>query len=395
MYRGKKNTPSNRSRILECIYRNAPIARSEIAEETEITPATVTTTVASLIAAGIIVESEESPEENSFGRRKVPIDLNPTCFYSIGVEFTEKALVTCITDLKGHLVQTKIRSYSRELAANITKEMIDEVNTLVAESHLAWESFVGIGIAVPGHISPDTDRLITNQNTWSAFSTKEIEQSFPLPIVYENNARCMALSEYLFAPNDSPDSFAFFHVSLGMFCANMIEGEMFLGHDYMAGEIGHTIVNENGRRCGCGKYGCLQVYSSEAWLLKNARLVYRNTPDTILRSLVKDESQITIKTIATAYSMGDPLIGTYISDALKYLGIATSNIAITMNPGKIFLHGQLFESEEICSELMDYIERQLLFIDHAYTSNIRILPYRLEDGAVGASALAIKKLFIR
>lgn len=61
----------------------------------------------------------------------------------------------------------------------------------------------------------------------------------------------------------------------------------------------------------------------------------------------------------------------------------------------LLLQRQLFESEEICSELMDYIERQLLFIDHAYTSNIRILPYRLEDGVIGASALAIKKLFIR
>ena len=83
MYRGKKNQPSNRSRILECIFRNAPVARSEIAEMTEITPAAVTTLVAGLINENIVIESEEPlPDDSSTGRRKVPIDINPCLLYT-------------------------------------------------------------------------------------------------------------------------------------------------------------------------------------------------------------------------------------------------------------------------------------------------------------------------
>ena len=48
----------------------------------------------------------------------------------------------------------------------------------------------------------------------------------------------------------------------------------------------------------------------------------------------------------------------------------------------------------IRSELLDYIDRQLLFIGRTYTSNIEILPYHPEDGAVGASALAVRNFFI-
>ncbi len=66
----------------------------------------------------------------------------------------------------------------------------------------------------------------------------------------------------------------------------------------------------------------------------------------------------------------------------------------TMNPGKFFLHGQFLDDETIRSELLDYIDRQLLFIGRTYTSNIEILPYRPEDGAVGASALAVRNFFI-
>lgn len=395
MYRGKKNQPSNRSRILECIFRNAPVARSEIAEMTEITPAAVTTTVTGLISEHIVTELEEPlPDDSSSGRRKVPIDINPAAFYSIGAEFTQKSLVICLTDLKGNLIQCRQKPYSPILAQQITNELITGIQSLVNETDLDWNQIIGAGIAVPGHMNSDSDDLITNRKTWENFSAAELEKNLPIPITYENNARCMALSQYLFHPENSPDSFAFFHVGLGMFCANVVDGEIFLGNNYMAGEIGHTIVNENGRRCECGKYGCLQTYASENWLLKNARLVYQNSPDTILRHLADSEKDISIETIITAYSMGDPFIIKYIRDALKYLGIAASNIAITMNPGKFFLHGQYLDNPMIRSELLDYIDRQLLFIGRSYASNIEILPYRPEDGAVGASALAVRKFFI-
>lgn len=395
MYRGKKNQPSNRSRILECIFRNAPVARSEIAEMTEITPAAVTTLVAGLINENIVIESEEPlPDDSSTGRRKVPIDINPTAFYSIGAEFTQKALVICLTDLKGNLVKSSRKLYSSQLAKEITQELIDGIQAVIMEAGLDWEQIIGAGIAVPGHMNSDSDDLITNRKTWSSFSARELQEHLPIPIAYENNARCMALSQYLFSPANSPDSFAFFHVGLGMFCANVVDGEIFLGNNYMAGEIGHTIVNENGRRCECGKYGCLQTYASENWLLKNARLVYQNSSDTILRHLSGSDKEISIETIITAYSMGDPFISKYIRDALKYLGIAASNIAITMNPGKFFLHGQYLDDPMIRGELLDYIDRQLLFIGRSYTSNIEILPYHPEDGAIGASALAVRKFFI-
>lgn len=65
-----------------------------------------------------------------------------------------------------------------------------------------------------------------------------------------------------------------------------------------------------------------------------------------------------------------------------------------MNPGKIFLHGQFFQNPDIRTELMDYIKRQLIFVDSTYEDNVEILPYKMTDGAVGACAMAIQKFFI-
>ncbi|MEG7530769.1 MAG: ROK family protein [Hungatella sp.] len=390
MYRTKIKKLTNKSRILECIFRNAPIARTDIADDTEITPATVTMTVSGLIEDHMVEElGEVTSDETASGRKRILIDVVPDRGYSIGVEFTQKMLVACITDLKGHILCQAEKAFSEELARRITDEIISMVQALLESSGLAADQIIGIGIAVPGHTDIESRHFISNLTLWQSFDADLLRQAFPYPILMENNARCMALAQYLFYPQCSPESFSFLHIGLGMFCANVIDGELFLGNNYVSGEIGHTVVNANGQPCECGKYGCLQTIASERWLLKYAKLLYQSNSQTILRSLVSDPEELTIRHVTMAYSMGDPIIGTYISEALKYLGISISNVAILMNPSKIFLHGEIFLNEDIKQELMKIIERQLLFVDSKYLNNVEILTYLSSDGAVGASALSV------
>lgn len=397
MYRPKKTKKlSNKSRIMECIFRNAPIARTDIADDTDITPATVTLTVNSMIAEGMVEELGEAASlESSSGRKRILIDAVAGYAYSIGVEFTQKALVSCLTDLKGNCICHKILPFCEELAAQITQSIILQIQELLLASGLPIHRVIAIGVAVPGHMDMESKHFISNHTMWQAFDADAVRHAFPCPVVMENNARCMALAQYLFFPQRSPESFSFFHIGLGMFCANVMDGELFLGHNYVSGEIGHTIVKADGQPCECGKYGCLQTIASERWLLKYAKLLFQNTPGSILKSIVQHEEDLTIQHITTAYSMGDPAIGHYIGDALKYLGISISNVAILMNPGKIFLHGQIFENEDIRRELMNITKRQLLFVDSKYVNNVEILPYDQLDGAIGASALAVFHHFIR
>lgn len=180
-----------------------------------------------------------------------------------------------------------------------------------------------------------------------------------------------------------------------MFCANILNGSLFQGHTYVSGEIGHTIVNPTGLRCECGKQGCLQTIASERWILKNVKQLYELDSFDILHRLVSSADEITLKTIAAAYSLGDETLISIVSNALKYLGISISNIAILMNPEKIFLHGELFTYPSIHSELMNLIHQQLTFIDNNYVQSIEILPYAKEDGAIGGAALAIMKFLLK
>ncbi len=385
----------NRSIILEYIFRNAPVARSTIAKKTQITPATVTSISSNFIQEGIIREigADENTIDSSPGRKRILLDIVPDRVHAIGVEFTSHHIRFSICNLRGTPVLQASFSTEKTNNGNITDFIAEKIENLLAERPALASTIIGIGIAVPGHIDIHQDKVITNSSMCPKFSGEALRKRLNIPIICENNVRCMAFGRYLFDCS-SPDTFAYFHVGAGMFCALIENSKLFQGTNYYAGEIGHTIVNPNGKKCECGKYGCLQTYCSETWLLKYSRLLYESNAETILTSLKPCAAALTIQDISTAFSLRDPLVGNYISTALKYLGITVSNLAIINNPDKIYLHGNLFSNTDIKEELMDYITQQLLFVDDPSDQTIQILDYDTYAGASGAAAYAIKHFYI-
>ena len=386
---------SNRTRILEYIFRNAPVSRATIAEQTDITPATVTTTIAELINEQIIVNlGEVEQSDNTPGRKRVLIDLNPNYGYAIGIEFNEKYVSFCITNLKGKVISESIFSTTYHEISNITEFIIENVEILMQKNEDIKDKLVGIGIGVPGKINNNNKELFADSDVWKCFFPEKIKQRFQLPVVMDNNVKCMAMGMYLFKPEQSPENFSFFHIGIGMYCSNVINGELFKGENYISGEIGHTIVKVDGKSCECGKNGCLNTYASERWLIKMAKILIKNNASVILGKLVKDNEEVSIEHIITAYNLGDEVIREYILEALKYLSMAISNLSIIINPTKIFIHGRLFEEDTIFKQFQAYIERDLKFIGDDYFSNIEPVRYRPINGAVGASARVIDAYFI-
>lgn len=386
---------SNRTRILEYIFRNAPVSRTTIAEQTDITPATVTTTIAELINEQIIIDLGKTEQsDNTPGRKRVLIDLNEDYAYAIGIEFNEKYVSFCITNLKGKIqVESMFLTTYNEII-NITEFIIEKVGILMQENKHITDKLIGIGIGVPGKINVNQKELFSDSKVWKSFYPQKIREKFCLPVTMDNNVKCMAMGMYLFEAEKSPENFSFFHLGIGMYCANMINGEMFKEESYISGEIGHTIVKIDGKSCECGKQGCLNTYASERWLIRMAKILVQNNTSIILNSLVKNYEEVNIKHIITAYNLGDEIIRQYILDALKCLSMTISNLSIIMNPTKIFIHGCLFEDEAIFNQFQSYIQKDLKFMGENYFSNIEVVPYNPINGAVGASAKVIDTYFI-
>lgn len=238
--------------------------------------------------------------------------------------------------------------------------------------------------------------MINSSNIWQTFDANKIRDAFPYLLYLKTMCAVWPLDS-TFSTRITPRRILpFFHVGAwACFVANIVDGSLFTGHTFISGEIGHIIANPNGLRCECGKQGCLQTVASESWLIKNTRQLYQLDSFGILHRLVSSPEEITTETIAAAYSLGDEAVCTIVSNALKYLGIAISNIAILNNPEKIYLHGQLFSHPLVHSELNSILTQQLTFVENDYVKNFEICPFDTLDGATGACALAIQKIFLK
>ena len=396
MYKNKVNKYSNRDRILECIYRNPRISRKEISDLTGITPATVTTTTAAMVKEGLIAEAGQVEEDRgTIGRSRIALDICADYGCVIGVEFTVASVTVCATDLHGGILYTDQRPYTPQRDENTTALLIQRIQQCLAALALPSEKVLGIGIGVPGHMDGETRHMISTNEFWSNFDGRTVASAFRCPVVFENNVRCMALAQYLHHPQQTPSSFALFHIGRGMFCANVVDDELYIGTTYGSGEIAHTIAIPDGRRCECGKRGCLQTVATETALLDNAAMIFNLRQDSLLHNFAARAEELTIDHVAAVYAMGGAEVRRMVHQALQYLAMAALDIAVLMNPEKLLIHGRLFNHQVIREDFLEMIHEKFGFTGHNYRlGTVDFIPCQETDGAIGAAALAILKCVI-
>lgn len=179
----------------------------------------------------------------------------------------------------------------------------------------------------------------------------------------------MAIGEYLFNAQYTPENFLFFHVGAGMFCSFFQSKNLGFNSNYYLGEIGHTVVDINGPKCECGKQGCLQTYISDSWLLKRAHFLFNYSQNTTLKSLVSQAKNIDLAT-------------------------SISNSLIFQDPHKIYINSELLNYSSFKNQLVDS-EKNNYHLYQLKKNFIEVLHYNIYRGAKGAAALASLGFFIK
>ena len=124
-------------------------------------------------------------------------------------------------------------------------------------------------------------------------------------------------------------------------------------------------------------------------------ILFDQNPDCLLHNYEQRAENLTIEDVAAAYSLGDASVRRLVTQALRYLCIATLNIAVLMNPEKLLLHGRLFNHPEIQSDMLEMVRKEFDFTGNNYRlGSVDFLPSRETDGALGGAALAVWKCLI-
>lgn len=275
-------------------------------------------------------------------------------------------------------------------------DFVDDLKTAIDHTRKEIDTdfeLIGIGIGAPnGNYYSGTIEYAPNLR-WKGILPviSSFEEAFGIPAVLTNDANAAAIGEMVYGSAKDLRDFIMITLGTGVGSGIVVNGELVYGHDGFAGELGHMIIKENGRECGCGRMGCLEAYCSAPGIKKTAlKLIAQNKWKSTLCSISPD--RLDSRKVAEAALTGDELALEVFDYTGRILGLALANAVAFSSPKAIFLFGGPTQAGDILFQpLRKYFEESLLPI---YKNKVELLPSGLPPGdaaIVGASALAWKE----
>jgi glucokinase len=201
---------------------------------------------------------------------------------------------------------------------------------------------LGVGVGAPGPL--DTKRgivLLTPNLGWVNLPLRQIiHDRLGLPAALDNDANCAVLGEWWVGAARGARHAIGITIGTGIGGGLILDGKLYHGASDVAGEIGHTTIDTEGRRCKCGNYGCLEAYASGPNIALRAVEEIAAGAVSRLPSLVGgDLSKVTAQTVYQAAKDGDDLALEVVNDTARFLGVGIGNLLNVFNPEAVVVCG--------------------------------------------------------
>lgn len=313
---------------------------------------------------------------------------------AIGIDIGGTNTVIGAVDIKGELLgEEVVRTDKYELVDEYVDKIAETIENLL---NMLGEniSLAGIGIGAP-NVNSYTGTIEFAPNLRWKGNVKLndlISKYFNVPVYLLNDANAAAVGEMIYGAAKGMRDFIIVTLGTGLGSGFVSNGELIIGHNGHAGELGHTIVEPDGRSCGCGRNGCLEQYASATGIVKTVKELLKNENyDSILRAY--RDFEITSKLIYQAAQQGDALSIQAFEFTGKILGLALANAVAIVDPEVIILAGGLsFAGEFLLKPTRRSFEENLM---HNYKNKVKIILSKISSGnpaVLGASAIVWKNL---
>lgn len=309
--------------------------------------------------------------------------------YVIGIDLGGTNTVFGVVDMRGTIL------YSDSIKTGDYPEIEGYVSALAEGldgivKHVGGKDQIkGIGVGAPnGNYFTGCIEFAANLPWKRAPLAQMLRDKTGIPVALTNDANAAAIGEMTYGAARGMKDFIVITLGTGVGSGIVVGGNLVYGHDGFAGELGHVIVRrENGRLCGCGRYGCLETYTSATGVARTAKeLLMQRTDNSLLRKL--NPEKITSKDVYEAAVAGDALSIEIFESTGEILGEAFADFISFSSPEAIILFGGLTRAGDL---IMEPIKRALnKHVLKVFAGKTKLLLSELKesDAAVlGASAL--------
>jgi glucokinase len=253
---------------------------------------------------------------------------------------------------------------------------------------------VGVGIGAPnGNYHNGTIENATNLKWKGVIPFAQlVNKHYNVPVKLTNDANAAALGEMVYGGAKGMKDFIMITLGTGLGSGVVVNGDLVYGHDGFAGELGHVNVRENGRKCGCGNFGCLETYVSAPGIKRTVfELLASDSEGSNLANYSFNE--LDSEMIYNAARENDPVALKAFDVTGKILGQKLADSVAHTSPEAVFLFGGLSKSGDyIFAPTKKYMEESVM---GTFKNKVKILPSQLTDknaAVMGSSALIWKEL---
>lgn len=221
----------------------------------------------------------------------------------------------------------------------------DSIHQAILEAGTRLEEITAIGLATPGTMDIPAGRLLDPPNLpgWQDIPIRDmLGERLKRPTILQNDANAAAYGEYWAGAGRQAYSLVFWTLGTGVGCGIIIGETIIEGEHSHGAECGHIIVEmDGGQLCGTGQYGTLEAYAGTHALLRDCREALDTERESVLSGWLEAGEELTPLLIAKAAEAGDGLADDLVMQLARYMGIGTTSLIHTIDPGMILFGGAM------------------------------------------------------
>ena len=268
--------------------------------------------------------------------------------FSIGIDLGgTKILIALVNKETGEVVHhVKKKTKKDKGPQNIIRKMVSGIEELLEESKFHIEDIDSIGVGAAGQVDRKNGIIIgaPNLDCYDLNIREHLTSHFNLPVYLGNDVEIAAMGEMKFGAAKGCDDFVCVFVGTGVGSSIVKDGKIIHGATGTAGEIGHMIVDLNGRQCACGAHGCLEAYASRSAIEKRIEGALRKGRHSAILDYMETGKSISSSMIQKSIEREDELVIQCVNEAAEYLSGGLASIINFINPKLIILGGGLIEA---------------------------------------------------
>lgn len=355
----------NRANTLRCILSCERISQMELAQQLALSWPTILQNVKELLEMGLV--QEVGQYESTGGRKAKAYAPVKDAKLAIGLDLTRNHISVVLVDLSGQVVRYQRKSKPFSLDDAYLQELGVLVRSVMDSPHTN-ETILGVGISLPGIVDSEAGILrYSHILDLRDVLLSALSRHIPYPCSFINDANAAGLAEIY--GTSAVGNLVYLSLSNSVGGAILTDGTLYMGNHLRAGEFGHNTLVPGGRRCYCGKEGCLDAYCS-------ARLL-------------SDRAGGNLAAFFDGLREGDMEKQAVWQEYLKYLAIAVNNLHMSFDCDVIVGGYVGAFLEEFGGPLRPLLEERNTFQPEA--SYLKFCRYRLEASAVGAALAQVEQ----